>query len=321
MSQVSTLRPLIDRYLTTRRRRGELNAVSVRNLTSRLATLDRSFGARPIGQFGPAAVRTWLEDIGHLSPATRRAYLSTVRTFGRWLIEEGIVRHDPTRGVTKIVEPRRVPRAINGAQVAALLAVCHDSRSHAIVALMVGCGLRCIEVARLGESDYDERAGTISVRGKGDHERVLPVPTMVARALSVYRAEHGRMSGPLIRSKHHPGSGLSRATVSLLVSRLFAEAGLKRRAWDGRSAHALRHTALSDVLDQCNDLRVVQAMAGHQNLATTSIYLRRASLGQMREAMEGRDYQPVEEVLAELRIESVNGTREAATLPEFPAAA
>lgn len=54
-------------------------------------------------------------------------------------------------------------------------------------------------------------------------------------------------------------------------------------------AHALRHTAASDVLDACRDIRVVQQMLGHQSMATTQIYLRRADLGRMREAMEGRD--------------------------------
>jgi site-specific recombinase XerD len=58
------------------------------------------------------------------------------------------------------------------------------------------------------------------------------------------------------------------------------------------SAHALRHTAASDVLDRCKDLRIVQQMLGHQHLATTAIYLRRASLVDMRTAMEGRRYEP-----------------------------
>ena len=71
-----------------------------------------------------------------------------------------------------------------------------------------------------------------------------------------------------------------------------SDAGIKHRRRDGVSAHALRHTAASDVLDECGDLRVVQAMIGHIHLATTAVYLRRADLAQMREAMAGRDYRP-----------------------------
>jgi site-specific recombinase XerC len=67
-------------------------------------------------------------------------------------------------------------------------------------------------------------------------------------------------------------------------------ASIKTMARDGVGPHALRHTAASDVLDRCNNVRTVQEMLGHSSLATTQIYLRRASLGQLREAMEGRDY-------------------------------
>ena len=74
------------------------------------------------------------------------------------------------------------------------------------------------------------------------------------------------------------------------MTALFWEAGLKKANYDGRSAHALRHTAASDVLDRCKNVRTVQAMLGHASIATTQIYLRRANLDQLREAMSGRDY-------------------------------
>jgi len=264
--------------------------VSAKNLHSRLGTLDRSFGNRPLDQLGPSAIRDWLETIGHMSAASRRAYLSTVRTFARWLVAEELVKRDPTKGIERVKEPRRVPRAINAREVAALLGVCPDRRARAIVWLMVGCGLRCVEVARLSDGDYDEREGTIVVRGKGSHERVLPVPLEVQAAIAAYRRQHGRGTGPLIRSHHNPGAGIGHHTISKNVSTWFALAGLKGGAYDGRSAHALRHTAASDVLDHCQDVRVVQQMLGHANVSTTSVYLRRAKLGELREAMEGRPY-------------------------------
>lgn len=66
----------------------------------------------------------------------------------------------------------------------------------------------------------------------------------------------------------------------------------RRRApeGDGRSAHSLRHTATSDVLDTYGNVRIVQEMLGHSSLQSTQVYLRRADLGQLREAMAGRDY-------------------------------
>lgn len=80
------------------------------------------------------------------------------------------------------------------------------------------------------------------------------------------------------------------AEVSILVGAWMQAAGIKSHRYDGVSAHALRHTAASDVLDQCNDLRAVQAMLGHRHLNTTAIYLRRTSAHQLREAMAGRSY-------------------------------
>jgi site-specific recombinase XerD len=119
---------------------------------------------------------------------------------------------------------------------------------------------------------------------------LLPVTTALARVLDDWSAVAGVGAGPLVRQERRRNERLSAETISTYVSRWMRTAGLKRSRWDGRSAHALRHTAASDVLDACHDLRVVQAMLGHEHLSSTSIYLRRASLGQMREAMEGRGY-------------------------------
>lgn len=86
------------------------------------------------------------------------------------------------------------------------------------------------------------------------------------------------------------GTRLDRHNLSALLTKLMVDAGIKGAGRDGISAHALRHTAASDALDRCHDVRTIQAMLGHSSLATTQIYLRRANLDQMREAMGGRYY-------------------------------
>lgn len=287
---MNTLQPLARKYLASRRARGELTRKSVRSLTARLDSLIRSYGNRPVRQLGPSHIETWLESIGHLTPSSRAAYISTARGFVDWLRKEGHIRNDPMRDVQRVRRPRTVPRAITPDEVRRLLAVLPDQRAVLIVWLMVGCGLRCAEVARLGSSDYDERARTLAVRGKGGHERILPVPDEVAAVIDAY----GLRSGPMIRNHLYPGRGLEAQTIGVLVSGWFRDAGIKKRAFDGRSAHALRHTAASDVLDRCKDVTVVQAMLGHDNVRTTSIYLRRAKLDVLRDAMAGRDYREVE---------------------------
>jgi integrase/recombinase XerC len=168
-----------------------------------------------------------------------------------------------------------------------------DLRGRAIVELMVGMGLRCIEVATVQVGDYDPRRRTMRVVGKGGHRRVLPVPAGTARAVDAYLQSGGITYGPLIRSKNDPAAGITPLYLSTMVSRWMRAAGIKGARFDGVSAHALRHTCASDVLDRSGSLVVVQEMLGHADLNTTRIYLRGAGLDEMREAMEGRDYRRI----------------------------
>lgn len=287
---MGTLTPHITTYITGRRNRGEIGKDTARNRRHSLRTLDRSFGTRALDRYTRHAIDRWLETIGHLAPSTRRLHLSAVRGFSAWLVTQGTIATDPTLHVPAISQPRSVPRAMPTAAVGRLLAIAPDRRARAIIMLMVGCGLRCVEVSRLTVADYDPASRSLAVTGKGGHERVLPVPADVWAAVDSYLSEAGVVGGPMIRSARDGNAGLHAATISSYVSRWMADAGLKTAQRDGRSAHALRHTCASDVLDGGADLRVVQEILGHQHLSTTSIYLRRASVGQMREAMEGRTY-------------------------------
>jgi integrase/recombinase XerD len=125
-------------------------------------------------------------------------------------------------------------------------------------------GLRCVEVSRLAVADWDRAAGRITVRGKNDDERTIPVADDVAALLAAHVG--ARTSGPVI--------GWQPARLSRRVRGWLEAAGLKDDAYDGVSAHALRHTAASDLYDACRDVKAVQRFLGHQNVATTDRYLR-----------------------------------------------
>lgn len=284
-----TLRTHIAQYIRSRVSRGEISQSTARDLRWTLDGLAESFGQRPLKMFGPAAIDRWMKSVAHLAPATRREYLSRVRGFCRWMVAEGKLRTDPTAHVLPIRQARRAPRTLTEDQVAKLLRTAPDARARAVLWLMVGCGLRCVEVSRLQVEDYDGR--TIRVVGKGGHERVLPVPVRVAAAVNDYLEEVGVTAGPLIRSELHPTRGLSPRTLSGYVREWLVAAGVKSRALDGRSAHALRRTCASDIADAGWDVRVVQHVLGHARLETTAAhYLRPVSPKVMREAMEGRSY-------------------------------
>lgn len=239
------------------------------------------------------SIGAWLRTIGRLKPATRRRYVGTVGMFLSWLHLEGHIAEDLTGHLPSVREPRTLPRALAEEEVEMILAEPASSGwVRAAACLMVSCGVRCVEVSRLEMDDYNQRAATIFVNGKGGHQRLLPVPAFAAEALDAYLAERGWKPGPLFKaygSKSSPDGRLSAKWISKRTGRLMAAAGVHRPG-DGKTAHALRHTAASDVLERSHDLPAVQEMLGHASLATTQRYLRRVELCRLREAMEGRTY-------------------------------
>lgn len=285
---MGTLHHHVIKYLRGRVDRGEISRVSADGIAKTLRGFSRSFGSRPLAQLGPRAIDRWLATIGHYAPATRREYLSRVRTFCRWLMAEGHIIADPTEHVKPIRQPRTVVVTLTEPQVAALLGACPDARARAIVWLLVGCGCRCIEVERMLVEDYDPRQRLLLLRGKGNHERQVPTPAAVAAALDAHLDEAGRRAGPMFLGER---GGLRSATIGTYVRRWMRDAGVKSAPFDGRSAHGLRRTAGSDVMDRTNDLRAVQAMLGHVRVETTAKhYLRPVPLDHLRAAMEGRTY-------------------------------
>lgn len=284
------LTELASQYLNERVARGELDPMTARNHRSALRQFAGVVGSKSVGRLSTADLERWQETRVHLRPSTRRSQFSYVVTFCAWLHERRYVERNPAAGLRAPKVPRAVPRALPPGDVAKVLHHCPDARARAVVWLMVGLGLRCCEVSRLCIEDWDRNSEMMTVRGKGHHERALPVPQEATQAVLAYLAEHPATFGPLVRSYREPLRALDADTLSGMVAEWMRAAGIKRRSRDGVSAHALRHTAASDVLENCNDLRVVQQMLGHEHLTTTTIYLRRASMGKMREAMAGRSY-------------------------------
>ena len=275
------------KYVIGRWKRAEIGEPTRDALTYTLSTLTDSFGQRPVTQLGPKAIDRWLETVADRAPSTRRNYVSRVRGFGHWLMAEGVIKRDPTAHVPSIPQPRRVPVTLTGGQVDNLEAGLPDLRAEVVVSIMAEMGARCCELARLRVEDYDPDQRLMLLRGKKDHEREVPVPPATAALIAAYLDETGVVGGPLIRSKTDPTKGLTAATFSHYVRNWMWDAGVKRRAFDGRSAHGLRRTCGSDVMEACGDVRVVQAVLGHIRIETTArYYLRPVPIDQMRAALD-----------------------------------
>lgn len=285
-----SLAAVVHEYLIGRQRRGEIALTTIAQYRSALGQLVVAHGARPLDRFGPGTIDRWLTLTAGMKPSTRASKWTAVIGFTAWAHEHGHITSDPCKGRKAPKRPRTEPRALEAHAIGALLAVAPDARARAIIWLEVGLGLRRIEVHRLRVEDWLRRDQLVRVTGKGSHERTVPVVTSAAQALTAYLAEHPATVGPMIRSYTDDSRSLSLSALSHYMARWMYAAGIKHAPRDGVNGHALRHTAASDVLDQCGELRVVQEMLGHANLATTAVYLRRAGTARMREAMEGRVY-------------------------------
>lgn len=278
------------RYIVEQRKLGRFTKQTAQGNQSTLRRFADSVGDVPLEKVDRDHVERWMLGLD-CAPGTARRQLSTVRCFLQWCVEHRLLKRDPTYGIRSPRQPRKQPRALDGDQVTEVLAHA-DDRARVVILLMVQEGLRVGGVASLTTDSVDVDARVVFVTEKGGHQRFVPLSDQTYKAIDAYLTAHPAGPGrPLIRSYQHPARGVSARHLSQVVSDLMRDAGVKRAARDGKSAHALRHTCANDMLDNGAEIRDVQEMLGHVHLSTTTIYLRRqVALNRLRDAAAGRNY-------------------------------
>ena len=211
------------------------------------------------------------------SPATIHRKAACLRSFYRHLRREGIRESDPTATVSGPRRGRKLPKVLNRAEVATLLQQPRGTaptalRDRALLELMYACGLRASEAIGIEVSDLDLELALLRARGKGSKERVVPVGSAAIQAVRIY-LERGRptlVHGGLVAHLfvNFRGEPLTRQGLYKIVRRHAASAGLA----DRMSPHTLRHTFATHLLAGGCDLRSVQEMLGHADVATTQVY-------------------------------------------------
>jgi integrase/recombinase XerD len=203
--------------------------------------------------------------------------LACLRSFYRHLRREGTIEHDPTADLRGPRGPARLPRVLSRDEVARLLAQPKGPgplvlRDRALLEVMYACGLRASEACELKLSDVDLEEGLLCARGKGSKERLVPVGRQALSALRVYCASaRPLLIGNEVQPKlfvNHRGAGLTRQGLYKIVQGHARTAGLSERM----SPHTLRHTFATHLLAGGCDLRSLQEMLGHADLATTQVY-------------------------------------------------
>ena len=211
---------------------------------------------------------------GGSNPRTIQRFLSAVRSFGNWAVREGLLEYNPAASLRGPKLGRPLPRGLDVDQAARAMAQpgqdALDLRDRAMLELFYSSGLRLSELTGLNLGSVDLEAGLVRVLGKGRRERTVPVGRLAREALRAWLALRPGWAAPdegaLFVSRR--GGRLGNRAVQ---SRL-ALAGLRAGLGERLHPHRLRHAFASHMLESSGDLRAVQELLGHADLATTQIY-------------------------------------------------
>ena len=210
--------------------------------------------------------------------AARR--LSAFRQFFRFLVTDGVRRDDPTQPLDAPRLPRALPKHLDESETEALFVAIEQhkgpegARLLCLVELLYGAGLRVSELVGLPLAAAQRDPRVLVIRGKGDKERMVPLGERARDALKAYLdlrwhfLRDGKASRFLFPSRGTEGH-LTRRRCGQLMKELAVEAGLDPARL---SPHVLRHAFASHLIDHGADLRSVQEMLGHADIATTQIY-------------------------------------------------
>lgn len=247
------------------------------DLSRLCAFLDRS-GVPDVRRVDVALLRRFLaaEEARGLARTSLARVVASTRSFFRWMHRERIV---PTNVATALRSPKRrrtLPEPLSRAEVERVLSSPAEdgflaARARAVVEVLYSAGLRVRELTRLSTDDVDLVRGVLRVQGKGRKERIAFLGGMARSALERYLAV--RQLDPRLRGDdavfvNLRGGRLSVRGVERIVGKELARAGLAGRG----TPHTLRHSFATHLLDSGADLRSVQEMLGHADLATTQIY-------------------------------------------------
>jgi integrase/recombinase XerD len=215
-----------------------------------------------------------------LAPRSLARRVSAIRQFYKFLIVDGLRQDDPTVGLDSPRLGRPLPKLLSESEITALLAAAREwpgeegVRVLCLLELLYATGLRVSELVTLPHAAARRDPRFLLVRGKGGRERVVPLGEPARQALAQYLERRepfipdGRPSPWLFPSRGGAGH-LTRQRCGQLLKELASKAGLDPARL---SPHVLRHAFASHLLDHGADLRSVQQMLGHADIATTQIY-------------------------------------------------
>lgn len=278
----------VEAFLTslTHERRGSAHTVRAysRDLAEFAEFVKKKTGRPPTpGDLDMPLVRGYLASLfGHNDPSTISRKLSTLRSFGKYLVRRGVRADNPVTLVAMPRKPKVLPRFLSVDEACNVMVTPDEDtpagrRDRALLEVMYGSGLRVSEVCALDVGDVEASQSTVRVRqGKGGKERIVPFGGAAMTALDSYLEVRSELRHPRTNVQQDPralflnvrGGRLTTRSVARLVNKSSTQAGTRVTV----SPHALRHSCATHLLDGGADLRSIQEILGHASLRTTQRY-------------------------------------------------
>lgn len=203
--------------------------------------------------------------------------LSAIRRFFQFLLSQNLTQHDPSAGIDLPKIKQSLPKSLNLSEVDQLLAIPDQPtplaiRNAAMLHLLYGTGLRVSELVRLPVSGLNLTAGYLRVLGKGNKERLVPFGDEARERIAHYLSSSRPL---LLKARVSPflfvtnrGTAMTRLRFWQIIQEVCLQQGISKQI----SPHTLRHSFATHLVENGADLRTVQMMLGHADIATTQIY-------------------------------------------------
>ena len=213
---------------------------------------------------------------GNRNSRTQARVLSGIRAFFKFLLIDGEISENPS---SLIESPRiglKLPEVLTVGEIDSIveaidLSLAGGHRNKAIIETLYGCGLRVSELVNLRLTDIHYGEGFVTVTGKGDKQRLVPISGRALKEIDLYRIDRNRL--PVIYDENivflnRRGRKLTRAMIFTIIKELAGKAGILKKI----SPHTFRHSFATHMVAAGADLRAVQEMLGHESILTTEIY-------------------------------------------------
>lgn len=218
-----------------------------------------------------------LYDMG-IATSTQARILSGVRSFYRFMLVDGYIEQDPSELLEQPVQDKHLPEVLSTAEVDILeqsidLSKWEGQRNKAIIEVLFSCGLRVSELVNLTFSHLYLDEGYVRVMGKGSKERLVPISERAIKELKYWFIDRNRMTNIKKGEEDYVflnrrGAHLTRVMILIMIKQQAIVAGIQKTI----SPHTLRHSFATAMLEGGADLRVIQALLGHECIGTTEIY-------------------------------------------------